>query len=154
MIYIKNTQRAVPIDTKSVELDLEHILAAVRYPDFSVTVWFTTEKTIQKYNQQFRSINKATDVLSFPYHMHANPDVPLVLDTEDDKNLGDIIIAPAYIVRQLPDWNQTFEERLRIVLVHSVCHLLGYDHITDADYERMQHEENRILQILKKSDAL
>jgi probable rRNA maturation factor len=147
---IKNTQRAVPIDTKSVELDLECILAAVRYPDFSVTVWFTTEKTIQKYNQQFRSINKATDVLSFPYHAVANPDVPLVVDTEDDKNLGDIIIAPAYIVRQLPDWNQTFEERLRIVLIHSICHLLGYDHITDADYERMQQEENRILRILEK----
>jgi probable rRNA maturation factor len=150
MIEIRNTQRAVAIDSAQVESDLERILAAVQYPDFDVTVWFTTEKTIQKYNQQFRSINKATDVLSFPYHAAANPDVPLVIDTEDDKNLGDIIIAPAYIVRQLPDWNQTFEERLRIVLVHSICHLLGYDHITDADYERMQEEENRILRILKK----
>lgn len=154
MICIKNTQRAVAINTKSVELDLEHILTAIGYSDFSVTVWFTTEKTIQKYNQQFRSINKATDVLSFPYHAQATPDVPLVVDTEDDKNLGDIIIAPAYIVRQLPDWNQIFEERLRIVLVHSVCHLLGYDHITDADYERMQEEEGRILHILKKGAAL
>jgi probable rRNA maturation factor len=151
MIYVKNTQRIIRIDTVSVEHDMEQILNTIRYPDFDVTVWFTTEKTIQKYNQQFRDVNKPTDVLSFPYHTQASPGEALVVDTEDDKNLGDIMIAPTYMSRQLPDWNQTFEERLRIVLVHSVCHLLGYDHVHDADYEIMQAEENRILRAIKKS---
>ena len=39
-----------------------------------------------------------------------------------------------------------FDERIRVLLVHSICHLLGYDHVTDADYAIMKKEENRILQ--------
>src|ERR1700730_8579130 len=132
MMYIRNTQRTVPIDLAQVNIDLGYILTAVKYPNFIVSVWFSTEKTIRKYNMQFRAIDKPTDVLSFPYHVHAKPGIRIVAKNEEDKNLGDILIAPTYVQRQAIHENQTFEERLRIILVHSVCHLLGYDHSEDA----------------------
>jgi probable rRNA maturation factor len=150
MIYIKNTQRSLTINVESITSDLERILAFLGYADFAVSVWFTTEKTIQRYNAQFRTTNKATDVLSFPYHADLKPGDRIVIDNEDDKNVGDILIAPTYVERQLADFHQTFDERIRVLLVHSVCHLLGYDHISDADYEIMHKEENRILHMLKK----
>ncbi|HEV2916629.1 MAG TPA: rRNA maturation RNase YbeY [Candidatus Babeliales bacterium] len=149
MIYIKNTQRTYSIDVHQVKDDLNRMLDFLGYPDFAISIWFTTEKTIQHYNMHFRHMNKPTDVLSFPYHADLEPGQRIVADTQDDKNLGDILIAPAYVDKQLADWNQTFPQRLRILLVHSVCHLLGYDHITDAEYDQMQKQEDILIAMLE-----
>ena len=73
MIYIKNTQRVVKLDIKKIKRDIEHILELVRYSDFDVSVWFTTNKTIQTYNRDYRGKDKPTDVISFPYHTEAKP---------------------------------------------------------------------------------
>lgn len=150
MIYIKNTQRAVTLNIPAIKKDVERILEIIGYSDFDISIWFTTNNTIQAYNRDYRGKDKPTDVISFPYHTDAKPGVKIVADTDEDKNLGDILVSPVYIQEDLPNWEQTLEERMRILLVHSICHLLGYDHITDADYTIMQQEENRILENIKK----
>ena len=72
-----------------------------------MSVWFTTNKTIQTYNRDYRGKDKPTDVISFPYHTEAKPGVRIVTHTTDDKNLGDILVSPVYIQDDLPNWGQT-----------------------------------------------
>lgn len=150
MIYIKNTQRSIKLDIPAIKDDVKRILELIEYADFDISIWFTTNATIRTYNKDYRHKDKPTDVISFPYHEHVMPGVRIVAHTDDDKNLGDILVSPVYIQDNLSDWNQTLEERIRILLVHSICHLLGYDHMVDEDYEVMQKEEDRILNALKK----
>ena len=105
---------------------------------------------IRKYNHEYRDKDKATDVLSFPYHSELKAGERIKIKTDEDKNLGDIIIAPSYVLKDLPRWNQTFEQRMQVLLVHGICHLLGYDHIDDADYKVMHKKEVALLRKLKK----
>jgi len=64
---------------------------------------------------------------------------------EEDKNLGDLIISAEYVTKDAKELNVTFEARMKKLLVHGVCHLLGYDHIIDADWHRMRAKEGFLL---------
>ena len=150
MILLRNTQRKIPIDRKKIVKDLEKILEILEYPDFALGVWITNNATIREYNREYRKKDKPTDVLSFP----AYPDLqagerikPDCCDDEcgDGKELGDLILSAEYIVEEARKHNVTFEERLQLLLVHGICHLLGYDHIEDADFRRMRQKEAAIL---------
>jgi rRNA maturation RNase YbeY len=59
------------------------------------------------------------------------------------------MLSPTYIHNDLANWHQTLDERILILIVHSVCHLFGYDHETDAEYEIMSREEKRLMDTLK-----
>ncbi len=149
MITIRNTQRRISINIKKLHAQAEHILAILGYADFDLGIWLTSEKTIRHYNKQYRSKDVSTDILSFAYHPHIKAGERIIPKTEDDKNLGDLILAPAYIKKKAPEWDQPFDQRLRELLVHGICHLLGYDHETDADFEVMQKQERWIFSILQ-----
>lgn len=148
MITINNTQRKVKIDKAQLKKDAQTILDALGYSDFDLGILLTTNKTIQHYNKEYRSKDSATDVLSFAYHPHVKPGKKIVAKSEEDKNLGDLILAPEYILNDLPQWNTTFEKHLQRLLVHGICHLLGYDHIKDEDYKIMHKKEAQLLKLL------
>ena len=92
-ILIKNQQRKIPIKTKFVKSKIKKILQHLELQDFAIGIWFTTNKTIKKYNNKYRKKNKATDILSFPYHPDLKPEETIKIDHSEDKNLGDIIIS-------------------------------------------------------------
>lgn len=148
MITINNTQRKVKIDKAQLKKDAQTILDALGYSDFDLGILITTNKTIQRYNKEYRNKDSATDVLSFAYHSHVKPGKKIVAKSEEDKNLGDLILAPEYILNDLPQWNTTFEKHLQRLLVHGICHLLGYDHIKDEDYKIMHKKEAHLLKLL------
>ncbi len=150
MIVIKNTQRQYQLDTSALKKNIETILNAVGYPDYDVTIWFTTNPTIRKYNKQFRGKDTATDVISFPYYETKKPGT-LPPASSQEPILGDIMLSPAYIKESLVQWNQALEERILVLIVHSICHLLGYDHEEDADFALMTAQEERLLELLQKS---
>ena len=150
MIIIKNTQRTYQINKKELERVIAQVLTTVGYPEYDLTVWLTTNSTIRKYNKQFRGKDKATDVLSFPYYETKKPGM-LPKQSIHEPILGDIMLSPDYINKHLSDWGHTFEERIVILIVHSICHLLGYDHETDNDYATMAQEEKRLITLLCKS---
>jgi probable rRNA maturation factor len=150
MIVVKNTQRSYPIDKKKLEIDIAQVLGAVGYSGYDVTVWFTTNATIKKYNKQFRGKDKSTDVISFPYYEIKKPGV-LPRHSMQEPVLGDIMLSPEYIVHHLSEYGQTLEERILILVVHSICHLLGYDHEYDNDYAVMSAEEQRLMNILNEN---
>lgn len=148
MITIKNRQRKIPIDTAQLEKDAHTLLKALGYEDFDLGILLTSNKTIRSYNKSYRSKDKATDILSFAYHPTLKPGDRITVVHDEDKNLGDLIIAPEYVINDLERWRQTFEQRMKVLLVHGICHLLGYDHETDQEYEVMHAKELSLLKYI------
>lgn len=88
-------------------------------PDASATVAFVSDKRIRQLNKQFRGIDKATDVLSFPD------------DGDDGDYLGDIAISVDTAARQADENGLTFEGEVAQLMLHGLLHLAGHDHETD-----------------------
>ncbi len=145
MIHIKNSQRKIAINADQLTADLQIILDALNYSDFDISVLITTNKTIREYNRDYRKKDKATDILSFPYHPALVAGKRIKVKHEEDKNLGDLIISAEYVTKAAQELNVTFEARMKTLLVHGVCHLLGYDHIIDSDWRSMRAKEAFLL---------
>lgn len=148
MINIKNRQRKITLDVKRLEQDTQKVLDALKYTDFDIGILLTTNKTIQKYNREFRGKNKPTDILSFSCYPHLKAGDRIKTAYEDEKNLGDLIISVEYVHKAAQELGIPFEQRMRELVVHGICHLLGYDHEDDADYKKMRKKELFLLKEL------
>ena len=148
MITIRNSQKSVKFSTDAYQKKAEKILNSLGYADFDLGIWLTTDRTLQKYNFAFRNKNKPTDVLSFPYHPQAKAGKKIVATSDDDKNLGDILISVSYVFANKHNLEGDFTARMDRMLVHGICHLLGYDHEHDADYKKMFALENKLLKLI------
>ncbi len=116
--------RYLPVKCKTVELrnEVQKILNLLDYGEFDLGILLTDNATIQKYNKEYRGEDKPTDILSFSYHPSFKVGERIKPKTEEDKNLGDLIISLEYVQVDAPKWGQLFEERMRILLVHGICH--------------------------------
>jgi rRNA maturation RNase YbeY len=149
MILIKNSQRTYPIDKKAITKTIQKLMDSLGYSNFDIGIWFTNNKTITLYNKEYRHKEGPTDILSFPYHTELKAGQKIVAESPEEENLGDIIISLEYVYTS-ERWQDTPEkERLPILLVHGICHLLGYDHETDEEYEIMHKKELELLKIIK-----
>jgi probable rRNA maturation factor len=123
----------------------------------SLTVCLVTNAEIAKWNRAYRSKDGPTDVLSFAAHgtdqagarrrrrrPRANPssatDIPAA--RSDDCYLGDVAIAPAVARRNAARFGRTVDQEMRILILHGILHLLGYDHETDNG--QMDRRERRL----------
>lgn len=116
----------------------------------SITITLTTPKHIQKINQEYREINKETDVLSFP--MFEKDELTAKIEKKDfmyEDILGDIIISIERVEEQAKEYGHSFERELSYMLVHGFYHLMGYDHIEEEDKIKMRPKEEKILTDLK-----
>ena len=120
----------------------------------SVTVRLCDDETIENINADCRNIRKATDVLSFPTVSY--PDGITARDCEnllrmeyDDENgccfLGDIVISVPHIYLQAEEYGHSADREAMYLLIHGICHLMGYDHILENDKKKMRAMEERIL---------
>jgi rRNA maturation RNase YbeY len=149
MIAIKNSQRKIPINVEKLQADAQKLLQLLSYPDFDLGILITTNASIQNYNATYRMIDKPTDILSFPFHTELEPGQKIKPASDDEKNLGDIIISAEYVFKNKKELPGSFDERMQMLLVHGVCHLLGYDHITDEQYAQMHRKEKALLKQLR-----
>jgi probable rRNA maturation factor len=117
MIEAVNRQRKIKIDTKAWEAFAAKAVDAIGKSGSSTTIAFVSEKTIRKLNRQFRGVDKATDVLSFP--------------AEEQLNLGDIAISVDTAAKQAKENGLRFDEEVAQLILHGLLHLSGYDHETD-----------------------
>jgi len=143
MITIKTKLKKIDFDIENYTIQAEKALEALGYKNFDLGVLLTTNRTIKQYNAQYRDKNKATDVLSFPFHQIAagSKITPL---SDDDKNLGDMIISVEYVQSAAKKLGTTFEKRMNRMLIHSICHLLGYDHMQDDEFKIMIKKEKNL----------
>ena len=130
-------------DIQNYKNKAQKALDALGYGDFDLGIWLTTNATIKKYNAQYRDKDKATDVLSFPFH-HIIAGTKIKPQADDDKNLGDMIISIEYVQSAAKKLNTTFEKRMNRMLIHSICHLLGYDHMHDDEFKVMIKKEKQL----------
>lgn len=146
MINIKNSQRTVAVNTAQLKKDAQTFMTHLGYDDFDLGIWITTNATIKKYNRDYRHKDKPTDILSFPYHNTLKAGKRIIVRQPEDENLGDLIIAAAYVVKDAERLGISFERRMRRLLVHGICHLLGYDHMKDSEYKVMLAKERELLE--------
>jgi probable rRNA maturation factor len=149
MINLKNRVKKIKINEKKLIKDAQRILDILDYADFDLGILLTSNEAIRKFNRDFREKDKPTDILSFPFYPDLRPPERIEALSSEEKNLGDLILSLEYIEKDAGKWDQNLEQRLRVLLVHGICHLLGYDHIEDSDYRVMQAREDEILRQLK-----
>lgn len=145
MILITNRQRKIAVDVALMQHQLSTMISILGYKDFDVGVLLTTNAGIRKYNRDFRDKDKPTDILSFPYHPDLKAGERIKITSDDDKNLGDIIISLEYVQKKASDYERTFNQHLLALLAHGIAHLLNYDHISDEDFVIMQQIERKLL---------
>ena len=117
-----------------------------------ITVTFTNPENIRKINKQYRNIDKATDVLSFP--LYEKQELDKKIEQQEflhEDVLGDVVISIEKVEEQAKEYGHSFERELSYMLVHGFYHLMGYDHIEEEDKKKMREKEEKILDILKIS---
>jgi len=134
MIEVVNRQRRVKIDTDAWASFAENALEAIGNNGSSATIAFVSDKSIRKLNQQFRNVDKATDVLSFP--------------ADELDNLGDVAVSVETAARQAQENRLSFDNEIAQLILHGLLHLSGYDHESDnGEMNRLELKLRRKLKI-------
>ena len=150
MITLLN-QQEIALDEKWVDELMSELLTLTDYPSFDLGILFTTNKDIATYNKKYRNESNPTDILSFSYYPDHTPGTQIEAPSEEEQNLGDLILSLEYIHDYCEKEKVLFEHRVMILLIHGLCHLLGYDHETDQQYTQMQVLEEKLLNQLPTS---
>ena len=133
MIDLDNqTDLKVPIDL------CETIAQSLSERDIDLLI--TDDIQIQKINAEYRQIDKATDVLSFPFE-----DSPMA-------PLGSIVISADHVKKVASELHHCNEEEFCLLFIHGLLHLMGYDHETDNG--EMRRKEQALIQTFKLPDSL
>ncbi len=134
---------AVPQAEQTVREALGTTADMLATPGGEVSIVLTDDAAIRTLNRDWRGIDKATNVLSFP--------APKV-NAGSPAMLGDIVIAYETLARECADEDKIFLHHLAHLTVHGFLHLLGYDHETDAQADEMEGLEAKIMSALKMPD--
>ena len=117
------------------------VIKTLEYEDFlwnaEVSVTFCDNAYIRSLNKEYRKKDKATDVLSFPLY-DFNEEDEEIFDIEDSVALGDIVISLERAKEQAKEIGNTFIEEVAFLTIHSMLHLLGYDHERSIEDDEAQ----------------
>ncbi len=115
--------------------------------DAEISLTFTDNKSIRAINREYRGIDRATDVLSFPMLDFGDDEVDAEFETDNGLvMLGDIVISVERAEEQARELGHSIRRELAFLVAHSTLHLLGRDHIDDEEGERyMIDQQNKIL---------
>jgi probable rRNA maturation factor len=169
---ILNQQRRVRVSIAGLEKFLAAARKRLRLSPRSLTIALVSDAQIARWNRAYRGKNGPTDVLSFPADgpvpqttvqsrrvnqsrskstpapggkvskLQARSSTSSTSSTSSNSYLGDIAIAPAVARRNALRFGRAFDHEMRILILHGVLHLMGYDH--EADSGEMDRRENRL----------
>ena len=151
-IYFENEQEKYPVSYNLKVLLREAIETTLDFEDFQnvceVSVTFTDNEGIRELNKKFREIDKPTDVLSFPlFDFEGECEEPPI--DEIISNLGDIVISLEKAKEQADEFGHSFKREVAFLTVHSMLHLLGYDHERSEEEDReMRAKQSQIMDIM------
>ncbi len=109
-----------------------------------ISVTIVTNKRIQEINRDYRGIDQPTDVISFALEEMAEDELEIQVEGMP-RVLGDIIISLPKAIEQAKTYGHSLERELGFLAVHGFLHLLGYDHMNDADEKIMFARQREIL---------
>ena len=115
----------------------------VRADEAEISVTFVTDEEIRELNAQFRGIDRATDVLSFPQFEDIQ-DIP----DEGPAVLGDVVISLERARAQAEEFGHSEKRETIYLFVHSILHLLGYDHMEEDEKKEMRAAEEKTMEKL------
>ena len=110
-----------------------------------ISITLTIPDIIKQANKQYRNIDKATDVLSFPMFEREELQNMIVSDYDVEDILGDLIISIPKVEEQAKEYGHSFERELAYMCVHGFYHLMGYDHMEENDKIEMRAKEDEVL---------
>lgn len=130
-------------EKRIVKLVAKKVIKVLKIHSYHVVSFMLVDlETIHKYNLEYRNIDRPTDVISFAY-----------VDGEDDhhlpKELGDILICIDKVKEQAKEYGHSELREFAFLVTHGMLHILGYDHQTKEDEEKMFSLQDTILEKLK-----
>lgn len=147
--FINKLSEVCSFTLKEEELDKE----------YQISLLFVDNDKIKEINKETRGINKETDVLSFPMLDYEDKKVYKNMykgykfdETYMDGNelvLGDMVLSLEKALEQSLEYNHSYEREVSYLIVHSILHLLGYDHMEDSEKIIMRKREEEILNKLE-----
>ena len=135
---------------KKVALEVLEIMGQ---PDcLEVAIEFVGEQEIQRLNREIRNVDKVTDVLSFPSTNlkageildKSSEDVLFLMTDDAFVHFGDMALCFKQCKRQAKEYGVSVKNEIKKLVIHSMLHLMGYDHIKDSDYEVMSAKEKEL----------
>lgn len=118
-----------------------HALQALKIDTAIISIQIVNDIDMQHYNHSYRGKNNATNILSFPFERP--PGLPE--DADVDGFLGDIIICPTVLTKEAREQRKLLNHHWCHILIHGILHLVGYDHIDEADAAEMESLEISLL---------
>ncbi|OGX80242.1 MULTISPECIES: rRNA maturation RNase YbeY [Exiguobacterium] len=129
-----------------VESILVHAALAEQVEEPSeLSVTFLTNDEIQVINQEWRGKDAPTDVISFAFDEMGEEEMDFMLDEDEPRLLGDIVISVERCREQAADYGHSFERELGFLAIHGFLHLLGYDHMTPEEEAEMTARQEQVL---------
>lgn len=125
----------------------------------SAEILIVGKEEIKRLNSEFRKVDSVTDVLSFPTmeDICGKPlkgaEHPYDCDENGNLFLGSIVICAEVAREQAEEYGHSYERELYYLATHGLCHLLGYDHIEEADRVKMREKEEKVLKKLNLTRA-
>lgn len=159
MIYVDNRQEKIEVNEEFID-SLKNVIGfvlgqeQVKIP-CEVSLLFVDNNEIKEINSETRNIDRETDVLSFPMLDYPEKKVfkEVYIDNKfspsdfdgEELVLGDIVLSLEKALEQSKEFNHSYEREASYLVVHSVLHLLGYDHMEEDDKKVMRSREEDIL---------
>jgi probable rRNA maturation factor len=112
--------------------------------EVGLSVVITDDEAVRELNRQFRGVDAPTDVLAFG----SGEEDDFVMAPGEPAYLGDIIISYPRAVIQAEEYGHSIDRELALLIVHGALHLLGYDHVDEAERTEMWDRQNEILESL------
>jgi probable rRNA maturation factor len=149
---ISNHQRRVRVALAPLERYFGRVLRVLGLPSDAASVRFVNDPQMASWNRAYRGKRGSTDVLSFPAGDSENHAHRRTLQIRNGRRrtrstarndyLGDIAISPVIARRNARRFGRTLAHELRILILHGVLHLIGYDH--ETDHGEMEHFESQL----------
>ena len=144
---ILNRQRRVKVPVEPLRDFLNEVRTEIGLPAWALTICMVSDHAMQRLNRGFRGKDRPTDVLSFPAKRQRRP-LPIAGNKRQRGGtlpvgfLGDVAISPEMARRNARHHGRSLSKELRILILHGILHLMGYDHETDGG--QMNHLEGRL----------
>lgn len=150
MTVIVDNRTDWPLGKEAIDWINKAVESSLTYEKFEqqceVSVSIVSNEEIKQINHQFRKIDKATDVLSFPQLTFEEGEVAQV-NENNEVILGDIIISIDRAKEQAAEYGHSLKREIAFLTVHSMLHLLGYDHMVPEEEKEMFKRQEEILML-------
>ncbi len=113
--------------------------------EVEISISFVDDEKIHEINKQYREKDRATDVISFPLEELGEGEIEII-GVDLPRTLGDIVISIPTTKSQAEEYGHSFRRELGFLAVHGCLHLLGYDHMNEADEKIMFTKQKEILE--------